>query len=180
MAYQPEALARDPRQRFGSRHPFQPGEQRSHVLFVVLPSSHRRAEDRLAHLHGAGRSDRSLCPVEFHAAWLPREATPSHEFPSHTFQIGNRLLVVHFQQRRRQDLPPVLHDPFVLVKSRRNVRLGRWPSELPGNGSSSRRRPRCASRDGNELTSPGETGLPKDPDTSSCPASYPRCEAPPD
>ena len=87
----------------------------------MLPSSHRRPEDRPANLDGAGRSDVPLRLVEFQALWLPCEAAPGHEPSGHAFQIGDSLLVVHFQEGHRQDVSPVLHHPLVLVKSGSNV-----------------------------------------------------------
>jgi len=75
---------------------FQPGEQRTQGLFVVLPSSHRSPEDRLSYLDGAGRSHHPCGTMKLQTSRLPFQTAPAHEASGRAFQISDSLFVVHF------------------------------------------------------------------------------------
>ncbi len=85
-------------------------EQRPQCSLLVLPAGHRAFINGLAHLADAGRPHRLLALVERQAGRLPIQAAPAHQSSRHTFRVAHRLLIVHFQHRHRQHVPPVVHD----------------------------------------------------------------------
>jgi hypothetical protein len=64
---------------------------------VRTPAIDRALIDRQPHLRGAGRSHRSLSLIKAQAGIIPFEATMGNDASRLILQIGDKLLILHFQ-----------------------------------------------------------------------------------
>ena len=95
------------------------GELKAHqwryMRFVMLPSPYRRRIDRAADLFAAGGGDRAAGLVEIHHPLVPWQIQELQHPAGLASLVGNDVFIVNVQDRQRQDLFPVIHQPAVVT-----------------------------------------------------------------